>query len=127
MPLRFFFVNVLPFRKEIVTLQQKTWQIDVKMKTKTEILRLLKLYKPIAKSKYGLTRIGIFGSVARGEQTEHSDVDVCYDGRVPSLLTIDRIQSDLEQMFDCHVDLVRIRKDVNSLLQQRIKKEGLYV
>lgn len=127
MPLCFFFVNVLSFRKEIVTLQQKTWQIDVKMKTKTEILHLLKLYKPIAKSKYGLTRIGIFGSVARGEQTEHSDVDVCYDGRVPSLLTIDRIQSDLEQMFDCHVDLVRIRKDVNSLLQQRIKKEGLYV
>lgn len=127
MPLCFFFVNVLSFRKEIVTLQQKTWQKDVKMKTKAEILHLLKLYKPIAKSKYGLTRIGIFGSVARGEQTEHSDVDVCYDGRVPSLLTIDRIQSDLEQMFDCHVDLVRIRKDVNSLLQQRIKREGLYV
>ena len=127
MPLCFFYKKVLLFRKESLTLQQKTKQNDVKMKTKAEILHLLKLYKPTAKSKYGLTRIGIFGSVARGEQTESSDVDVCYDGRVPSLLTIDRIQNDLEEMFDCHVDLVRIRKDVNSLLQQRIKKEVLYV
>ena len=97
------------------------------MKTKAEIMHLLSLYKPIAESRYGLTRIGIFGSVARDEQTEDSDVDICYEGRVPSLLTIDRIQTDLEQIFGCHVDLVRIRKDGNDMLQQRIKKEGLYV
>jgi len=63
------------------------------MKTKNEILHLLTLYKPTAESKYGLTRIGIFGSVARGEQTEDSDVDVCYEGRVPTLLTLDLIQT----------------------------------
>ena len=97
------------------------------MKTRTEILRLLSLYKPMAESKYGLTRIGIFGSVARNEQTEDSDVDVCYEGRVPSLLTLDLIQSDLEKMFGCHVDMVRIRKGMNSLLRERIQKEGLYV
>ncbi len=97
------------------------------MKTKTEILRLLSLYKPTAELKYGLTRIGIFGSVARGEQTEGSDVDVCYEGRVPSLLTLDRIQSDLEQMFGCNVDLVRVRDGMNGLLQQRIQKESVYV
>lgn len=38
------------------------------MKTKTEILQLLKRYKPTAQKKYGMTKIGIFGSVARGEQ-----------------------------------------------------------
>ena len=88
---------------------------------------MLSLYKPMAESKYGLTRIGIFGSVARNEQTENSDVDVCYEGRVPSLLTLDLIQSDLEKMFGCHVDMVRIRKGMNSLLRERIQKEGLYV
>ena len=56
------------------------------MKTKNEILHLLSIYKPTAESKYGLTRIGIFGSVARGEQTDDSDVDVCYEGKVHSLL-----------------------------------------
>lgn len=97
------------------------------MKTKTEILHLLSLYKPTAESKYGLTRLGIFGSVARGEQNEDSDVDICYEGRVPSLLTLDLIQSDLEKMLGCHVDLVRIRDGMNTLLKQRIHKEGVYV
>ena len=97
------------------------------MKSKTEILRLLRLYKPMAESKYGVTRIGIFGSVARGEQTEASDVDVCYEGEVPSFITLDLIQSDLEKMFGCHVDMVRVRKGMNSLLRERIQKEGVYV
>ena len=97
------------------------------MKSKAEILYLLRLYKPKAESQYGLTRIGIFGSVARGEQTTDSDVDVCYEGKVPSLFTLDHIQTDLEQLLDCKVDMVRIRDNMNSLLRQRIEKEALYV
>ena len=97
------------------------------MKSQTEILNLLRLYKPTAQKKYGLTRIGIFGSVARGEQTADSDVDVCYEGQAPSLLTLDMIQTDLEQLLDCKVDLVRVRENMNSLLRQRILRDGIYV
>ena len=50
------------------------------MKSKAEILHLLRHYKPTAQKKYGMTKIGIFGSVARDEQKEGSDVDVCYEG-----------------------------------------------
>lgn len=71
------------------------------MKSTKEILQLLSQYKPTAMSKYGLTRIGIFGSVARGEQSSDSDVDVCYNGKAPSLLTLDHIQCDLEKLFGC--------------------------
>ena len=53
------------------------WFKQKTMKTKSEIIHLLSTYKQTAEEKYGLTRIGIFGSVARGEQTEDSDVDVC--------------------------------------------------
>ena len=97
------------------------------MKTKEEILHLLTLYKPTAKSKYGLTRIGIFGSVARGQQTDNSDIDVCYEGRVPSLLTLDLIQTDLEKLLGSIVDLVRVRDGMNALLKQRVEREGVYV
>lgn len=97
------------------------------MKSKAEILYLLSLYKPKAERQYGLTRIGVFGSVARGEQTSHSDVDVCYEGNVPSLLTLDLMQTDLEQLFECKVDMVRVRDNMNALLKQRIQKEALYV
>lgn len=97
------------------------------MKTTSEILSLLKSYKSIATSKYGFTKIGIFGSVARGEQTEGSDVDVCYEGKAPSFLTLDMIQTDLERLFEAKVDMVRIRDKMNSLLKERILKEGIYV
>ena len=53
------------------------------MKSTTEILELLRTYKAHSAAKYGVKRLGIFGSVARGEQTEHSDVDICYEGDAP--------------------------------------------
>ena len=97
------------------------------MKSKEEILNLLSRYKPTAQKKYGITKLGIFGSVARGEQTKDCDVDVCYEGQAPSFLTLDMIQTELEQLFNCKVDLVRIRENMNSLLRQRILKDGIYV
>ena len=97
------------------------------MKSKEAILNLLSRYKPTAQKKYGITKLGIFGSVARGEQTKDSDVDVCYEGQAPSFLTLDMIQTELEQLFNCKVDLVRIRENMNSLLRQRILKDGIYV
>ena len=97
------------------------------MKAQDEIIYLLKLYKPKAAAQYGVTRICIFGSVARGEQQENSDVDVCYEGEAPTLLTLDKMQCDLEQLFGTSVDLVRVRDNMNQLLKQRIQKEGVYV
>jgi hypothetical protein len=101
--------------------------IFAQMKTKSEILKLLSQFKPVARKRYGLTKIGVFGSVARGEQKEGSDVDVCYEGQVPSLLILDHMQSDLEQLLGCRVDMVRMRDGMNQLLRSRIQKEALYV
>ena len=97
------------------------------MKSKAEILHLLRRYKPMAQKKYGMTKIGIFGSVARDEQKEGSDVDVCYEGEAPSFITLDMIQTELEQLLGSKVDLVRIRENMNSLLRQRILRDGIYV
>jgi len=92
-----------------------------------DIVSKLRRYKPMAADRYGVTRLGVFGSVARGEHTEDSDVDICYEGRIPSLLTLDQMQSDQEQLFGRSVDMVRIRKGMNSLLLNRINKEAIYV
>ena len=46
------------------------------MKSTTEYMNILRDYMAKNASKYSITRMGIFGSVARGEQTEDSDVDV---------------------------------------------------
>ena len=49
------------------------------MKTTQEIIRLLKDFKAAHAGQYGILRMGIFGSVAREEQTEDSDVDIYYE------------------------------------------------
>lgn len=97
------------------------------MKSTAEILELLRIYKTQSAGKYGFKRLGVFGSVARGEQNEQSDVDVCYEGEPLSLLTLDHIQSELERLFEAPVDLIRIRDRMNDRLKQRILKEGIYV
>lgn len=97
------------------------------MKSTAEILELLRIYKTQSGGKYGFKRLGVFGSVARGEQTEQSDVDVCYEGEPPSLLTLDHIQSELEKLLGAPVDLIRIRDRMNDRLKQRILKESIYV
>ena len=49
------------------------------MLTTVEYLSLLREYMRKNAAKYGISRMGIFGSVARGEQHEGSDVDICVE------------------------------------------------
>jgi predicted nucleotidyltransferase len=46
------------------------------MKTTNDYIQLLRDYKREHAAEYGIERLGIFGSVARGEQTDDSDVDI---------------------------------------------------
>ena len=49
------------------------------MITKEEIVQKLKEIKPFLQQKYNLTEIALFGSYARDEQTEKSDIDIMVD------------------------------------------------
>jgi hypothetical protein len=46
------------------------------MRTTQEILRLLEQAKPELARRFGVRRLAVFGSYARGEQREESDVDI---------------------------------------------------
>ena len=37
------------------------------------------------------------------------------------------IKEDLQDLFGCRVDLVRLREHMDSFLRSRIEKEGIYV
>ena len=62
--------------------------VIVIMKTTKEYLLLLRTYKLQSAIRYGISRIGIFGSVARGEQQEGSDVDVYVELSSPDLFCL---------------------------------------
>ena len=60
----------------------------------------LDVYKRQANAaNYHITRMGIFGSVARGEETEVSDIDICFEGEAPTLFTLARIKYELEELL----------------------------
>jgi predicted nucleotidyltransferase len=71
--------------------------------------------------------MGIFGSVARGEQTEGSDVDVCIESPSMSLFKLSGLYLNLEKLLGTPVDIVRIHKNMNLQFKQRIEKEAIYV
>lgn len=96
------------------------------MNTTNDYLQKLRAYKAAKASVYGISRIGIFGSVARGEHTEGSDIDVCVDLLHPSLYYMVHIKEELQQLFGCSVDIIRIRPEMDALLKRDIMKEGIY-
>ena len=68
---------------------------------------ICELATPIAR-KHGIKSLSLFGSYARGDATESSDVDFLFDdgGAISSLWEYAGLVLDLEKVFGVHVDLV---------------------
>ncbi len=49
------------------------------MKKLNEIIEKIQKIKPKLQNEFAITEIGIFGSYVRGEETDHSDVDIVID------------------------------------------------
>jgi toxin-antitoxin system toxin component len=77
-------------------------------------------------SYYGILRLGIFGSVARGEQTEDSDLDVFVELQIPNPYILGDIKEDLEHMTGYKIDLIRLCDNLNKLLLQNIERDGIF-
>lgn len=61
---------------------------------------------PIARA-YGIGKMSLFGSYARGEAKEDSDVDLYIErGKLKSLLQYCAFVDEMENVLDCHVDVV---------------------
>ncbi|WP_455590825.1 nucleotidyltransferase family protein [Bacteroides sp.] len=97
------------------------------MKTKQEYIDIIREYYINTAQKYGVTRMALFGSVAREEQQENSDVDIAYEGK-PNLFIRVRMKMELEKLLDCTVDLVRLRKDLTgTTFEDELLKDLTYV
>ena len=91
-----------------------------------QILAILRDYKAQLAEKYGISEIGVFGSVARDEIREDSDIDV-FVKMYPDLLKRACLKEELESVLGKKVDVVRYRPGMNKFLKKRIDNEGTYV
>jgi len=94
---------------------------------KKEILALLRTYKSRYAQQYGILSLGVFGSFAREQNREDSDLDICVTTTTPNPFVLAHIKEDLEHMIRRRVDIVRFRDRMNPYLKQRIERECIYV
>lgn len=95
------------------------------MKTRDEYITDLRNFKAQFADQYGIRVIGIYGSVARGEHTAQSDLDVFVDVENPDYFIMCDIREGLEQVCGCEIDLLRLRPDLRSVLIKRIEQDGI--
>jgi len=91
------------------------------------IIALLKKYKKEQSKRFGVTRMGVFGSVARGSANENSDIDIVVELNKRNLLNRIGLKMSLEDFLGVPVDVVTYREDLSPLLKERITKDVIYV
>jgi hypothetical protein len=95
--------------------------------TRSDALAILRREKPRLVERYGIKRIGLFGSVARDEAHSGSDVDVVLEVAVTDVGEYFRLIEEIESAFPVPVDVVRLRPDLRPFFLQRLERDGVYV
>ena len=98
------------------------------MKDLERIKRILASHKAELQERFGVRKIGVFGSYARSENTPASDVDVIVDLDGAIGWEIVDLHDYLEQILELRVDLVTTRAaEQKRLLWESIVEDLVYV
>lgn len=91
------------------------------------VLSLLKVYYLCNKERFGIEKLGIFGSFARNEARSDSDVDIIISLEKPDLFTYSAISRQLETVLGRKVDLVSAKSLFKDRFRSNLEKEVVYV
>ncbi|MFH0780405.1 MAG: nucleotidyltransferase family protein [Pseudomonadota bacterium] len=98
------------------------------MISKEELTNFIKEHQTEFLEKYGVSKIGLLGSLARGEQTEQSDIDIAIEmapGR-KNLHNFLEFRRFLEISLNSSIDL-GLEATLKPAIKNQIKKEIIYV
>ena len=76
------------------------------MLNRKELTQILQEKYPYLESEYGIGRIGLFGSYAKGEQTENSDIDLVAEFKKPIGLKFIELTDYLEKILGKKIDIL---------------------
>jgi predicted nucleotidyltransferase len=98
------------------------------MKSKDQILSFLSQNKKMFRDRYHITRIGIFGSYARGDQNLSSDIDLLveFEDNTQNLYELKRqLKKFFRERLNIEVDICR-EKYIKPRFKKSILKEAIY-
>lgn len=92
-----------------------------------QVFKSLVKMKDELSSKYNLTKLGVFGSFARNEQSDVSDLDIVVELARSNMFDLIGIKQEIEEQLNLPVDIVQYREKMNSFLKRRIDNDALYL
>ena len=92
-----------------------------------DVISFIVAHKARFEKEFGVKRIGLFGSYARGEVREESDIDIVVEIEKPDLFHLIGIKQAIEEALGAKVDIVRLRDTMNQALRSRIERDAVYV
>lgn len=95
------------------------------MMMRAQILELLRSSKDDLERRYSVRRIGLFGSVIRGEETTGSDIDIVVDMDHPTFDKYMDLKFHLERVIGREVDLVLL-ESIKPRLKPVISRKAVY-
>ena len=91
------------------------------------IKEILRSRSDFLRENYQVKRIGVFGSVTRGEQKRGSDIDIMVDFlTTPGLFQFVRLERYLSRILGRKVDLVT-RKAIKPIIKSEVLRDLSYV
>jgi uncharacterized protein len=93
---------------------------------KTNILNYLKEHYSEFKEKYSVEKIGLFGSYARDQASDNSDIDIFVKMKA-SLFDMVAIKEQIENDLNKKVDIIRDHKNIKPIFLKMIQKDLIYV
>ena len=90
-----------------------------------DVISTIKDNRRTIRRRFGVRRIGVFGSYARGEEREASDIDVLVDFKEPTFKHFMGLVFYLEELLGRPVDLVTV-KALSPHIAPIVKKEVVW-
>ena len=100
-------------------------KIQSKQLNKNEIITFLRKNKPYLKKHFGVTKIALFGSYAREEQTKKSDIDILIEMKIHDFDTRYDLKDFLEQKFNKNVQILYF-SGVRKFIMDSIKEDIIH-
>lgn len=93
--------------------------------SKQDIISFLQKNKPLMHEQFGLTKIALFGSYSRNEQTRQSDIDLAIETSDISFKNYCKLKHFLENNLKKKIDLCYL-KNMRTFIKHAIEKELIY-